>query len=137
MIAVTLFLTLRANARSIFVSAAVFCLGLFLLLTDVHERYWFPTLALMLLAAVLDEDVDRLGRLFMWLSLTFLFNLVTISPFTALFGTNLIVESIDSPLILALKILSPAAVLINMLILVLLIFRLKLPPAQSAVEPGS
>jgi Gpi18-like mannosyltransferase len=125
LIAMTLLLTWRTGARSIFVSAAVLCLGLFMLLTDIHERYLFPTLALLLLAAMLAERAEGLGRLFVGLSLTFLFNLITIAPFTPLLGSNLIAASIDSPLILMLKILALCAAVINLYILMVLIWRLK------------
>jgi len=119
-------LMLSRRRTSLFVAAAVLSLGLFMLLTQMHERYMFPVLAFLLLAAgsqvcpSLDGVEIRFpgvpgfpGRWFtrktgLWwaygvLSLTFLYNLVTIaSPVPALW-TNLVAPQPDSSLVLALR----------------------------------
>jgi Gpi18-like mannosyltransferase len=116
----------RSRARSIFLAGAILSLGLFVLFIDIHERYLFPAIALSLLAAVNDP---RLRLVYGLLSLTFLFNLITIAPFTSALGSNLVAAPIDSPLVLALKILSLGMAALNVLILITLMLRLKRTPA--------
>lgn len=74
--------------RTYYLASATLALGLFLLLTQIHERYLFPTLALVALAAI---TVPRLRVLYVIVTLTFFFNLVTIAPFADWLGTNLVV----------------------------------------------
>ena len=94
-------------------AAAVLCLAMYVLLAQVRERYLFPVPALLLLAAAqraprparAATEAARSPRFRMpglwWayglLSLTFLFNLVTIAPFTTALGQNLIVTPADTP----------------------------------------
>ena len=68
-------------------AAAALSLGVFMLLSEVHERYMFPALAFLLMASVQSK---RMWLAYGVLSATFLFNLVTVSPFTSLLGTNLV-----------------------------------------------
>jgi hypothetical protein len=96
-------LTLRRRRRAA-VAAAALSLGMFMLLTHVAERYMFPALAFLLLAAAertaqpgaaSEEDRSRLWWAFAILSLTFLFNVVTVAPFTPALGINLIAAPLD------------------------------------------
>ncbi len=115
--------------------AALLSMGLFMLFTEVHERYLFPTLAFLLLgaaqsrAAPVASETPRhpiaQGRSLWWaygvLSVTFLFNLVTVAPFTPALGTNLIAAPVDSMRTLILKGLSVLAAAINTVVLAWLV----------------
>ncbi|HLF28103.1 MAG TPA: hypothetical protein VJG32_17365 [Anaerolineae bacterium] len=120
-------LTWRQRARSLALPAALLCISLFMLLTEVHERHLFPALALLLLTVARQPDLNALlERRSLWrayglLSLTFLFNLVTVAPFTPLLGTNLIAAPIDSPGVLMLKALSVLVAAVNLILFAWLI----------------
>lgn len=87
-----------------FVAAAALALGMFTLLTQMHERHMFPALPFLLLAAAshpLRPKGARRGLSALWrpeigwwdygiLSFTFFFNLVTIASFMPSVVTNLI-----------------------------------------------
>jgi dolichyl-phosphate-mannose-protein mannosyltransferase len=119
--AVVLVLALRAG-RSPALAAACLALGLFVLSVQMHERYMFPALALLLLACA-----DAQGRLvpacFAALSLTFLYNLVTIATFAPWLGINLIVAP-GSPRTSLLRALALGAAFVNVLVLGALTFAL-------------
>lgn len=109
----------RQRARSLMLPSALTAMSLFMLLTNVHERYLFPTLAFLLLAASGSPEFDAIirRRTVLWvyglLSATFLFNLITIAPFTPLLGTNLVAASVDSTRTLILKGVSLLAAALN------------------------
>jgi hypothetical protein len=99
--------------------AAVLALGLFVLLTEVHERFMFPILALLLLAAGHAHAARpaRLGWVYAALSLTFAFNLVSIAPFSPLPAMNLVAAQGDSPGLFALRALALGCAALNVALL--------------------
>lgn len=111
--------------RNFFLTAATLALGAFMLLTQVHERYLFPTLALLALASI---SQPRLWFMYGLLTLTFLYNLITIAPFTPLLGSNLIAwqdpASIVPPWAALLQGLSLGAAGLNILALAWLVVEL-------------
>jgi hypothetical protein len=108
---VILYLMWRAAEPPIVLAAAAACFSFFLLATEVHERYLFPTIGLVLMAAA---EKSRLWWMYSLLSLTFLFNLVTIMPFTPLLGTNLVAPQTITPTVSALKAIALAASALNL-----------------------
>jgi hypothetical protein len=103
----TLVITWRRPGRDA-LAAAVLSLAMYVLLAQVRERYLFPVPALLLLAAAQHTPAPaartrpRLRMPGLWwayglLSLTFLFNLLTIAPFTTALGQNLIVTPAGTP----------------------------------------
>ncbi len=130
----------RQKGELLAVPAALLSAGLFMLLTDVHERYLFPALAFLLLGAVGWDGHPRdpaskrpgLWSAYSVLSLTFLFNLVTIAPFTPALGTNLVaIQPPYSARDLVLKALSLLAAAANTLVLAWLVTKLAREPANS------
>lgn len=116
-VAFVVILIWRRQRVPLTVAAALLSLGLFMLLTQIRERYLFPALPFLLLGASGEEtgpslrehSGGRSGRRtgLLWaygiLSLTFFYNLVTIaSPVPALW-TNLVAPQPDSGLVLALR----------------------------------
>jgi Gpi18-like mannosyltransferase len=104
--------------------AAALSLGLFVLMTQMHERHLFPALVFLLLAAAQytgDGTLSPIWRRAMWwayglLSLSFLFNLLTIAPFTMALGGNLVANILagdSSEITAVLRWLSVVAALIN------------------------
>lgn len=117
--------------------AALLSLGFFLLMPEVHERYLFPALAFALLAATAQAPLSReWGCVYVLLSLTCLFNLITVAPFTPALGTNLIAAPVDSPKVLALRGLALLAATMNTLILAWIAIRLAGPrPGAAGRQP--
>jgi Gpi18-like mannosyltransferase len=122
-------LALRRDG-SLAVAAATLTLGLFMLATHMRERYMFPALALLLLGAAERAGGPRptagaassaLWWAFGALSLTFLFNLVTIAPFTPALGTNLVAAPADALITVTLKRLALIAAGINLTVLIWLV----------------
>jgi Gpi18-like mannosyltransferase len=115
--------------------AAILNLAMFVLLTQMHERHVFAALAFLLMAAAQytgDGTVAPVWRRGLWwayglLSATFLFNLLTISPFTSLLGGNLVADLLagdESTRVLALRWVSVAAALLNIGLLAWLVLTL-------------
>jgi hypothetical protein len=117
-----LVLVWRDRARNLALPAAVLALGMFNLLTEIHERFLFPSVALLALAsaAAARESSPRLGWAYAALSATFLFNLVTIAPFTPVWGGNLVALQAQTPIAQALKALALLAAAVNLLVMVAL-----------------
>jgi len=90
-------------------AAACLALGLYVLATEIHERFMFPALALLLVAAA---EIPALLAPYAVLSATFAYNLVTIAPFASWLGINLIVAP-DSPRTSWLRGLAIAAAALN------------------------
>ncbi len=118
----------RRNAPlALALAAGVLCLGYFMLLPQVHERYLFPALPFLLLAAAQSDG--SAGQRGLWwafaaLSATFLFNLVTIaSPLPSLW-VNLIAPQPATPLVEALRALTLVAAAVNLAVLVGLVVAL-------------
>jgi hypothetical protein len=107
--------------------AAILSLGLFMLLTQAHERYLFPVLAFVLLAAGLGAVEGRTPG-YWWeygvLSLGFLFNLVTIAPFTPSLVTNLITVDATSPKLVVLKIAALVVAVAGLVVLASLLAKM-------------
>lgn len=123
----------RQRARAPAVPAAVLSMGLFMLLTEIHERYMFPVLAFLLMSTAEHQftglEAISWRRHLRWvygvLSLTFLFNLVTIAVPTPILGTSLV--TIQPPYTVGesvLKGLALLAAVVNMLALAWLILNL-------------
>lgn len=117
----------RQRGRAVGVPAALLNLGMFVLLTQGHERYMLSTLPFVLLAAAgwdgrpegsLAPRPIGLGNPGLWwaygaLSLTFLFNLVTIASFAPTLWINLVVPQPATLLVRVLKGLSLVAAAAN------------------------
>lgn len=109
------------RARDSVLGAALTSFGLFMLPTEVHERFLFPVIALLMLAwasSVVQSDRARtrvyaivLGVL----SLTFSFNLLTIAQPYFIASLNLVAQPIDSVWVWILKFLAQSAALVNLL----------------------
>ncbi|MEP7198708.1 MAG: hypothetical protein ABI874_02715 [Chloroflexota bacterium] len=115
----------RRRASALAVAAALLNMGLFMFLTEVHERYLFPTIAFALLAAVgWDEPhANTLQRarwlMFALLTLTFLFNLMSIaSPAPSLWTNVVATQPPYTTLILILKGLALVVAAINCVVFV-------------------
>ncbi len=99
----------RQGARWLALPAALLGMGLFMLLTEIHERYLFPVLVFLLLAAIRGEGQAargwnrRLVLVYGLLSVTFLFNLVTIAPPPGTLGINLVEVGAETGFVAALK----------------------------------
>ncbi len=100
----------RAASPPIALAGAAAAMAFFLFAPEVHERYLFPALGLTLLAAATRV---RLGWVYALLAVTFLFNLVTIVPFTALLGSNLVAPQEVTAVIAALKVLALSTAALN------------------------
>ncbi|HZQ06701.1 MAG TPA: hypothetical protein VFD70_08985 [Anaerolineae bacterium] len=128
-----LVMVLYIKHRKAFLTAAGLSLGLYMLPTQIHERYMFPVLAFIALAAISDP---RLWLVYGLLSATFFFNLVTIAPFSPILGTNLITMDVTSPWIAFLKAVALLAAAINLLVLGWLVLRLaRTEPQPELVKP--
>jgi hypothetical protein len=121
----------RRRLASPALAAALLALGLFVLLTEVHERFMFPTLALLLLALGRAARPARLGWAYAALSLTFAFNLVTVGPFSPLPTFNLVAAQGNTPGLLALKALALACAALNVAMLAWLVVALARPQTSS------
>jgi dolichyl-phosphate-mannose-protein mannosyltransferase len=109
--------------RDLTLAAALTSFGLFMLPTEVHERFLFPVIALLLMAVTQDatrESNFRQTRFlvyaFLLVSLTFSFNLITIAQpsFIALF--NLVAQPTDSVFIYVLKELALGVAALNLIV---------------------
>jgi Gpi18-like mannosyltransferase len=137
-------------------AAAVLCLAMYVLLAQVRERYLFPVPALLLLAAAqrapspaaATREGGRGRRRRMpglwWayglISLTFLFNLVTIAPFTTALGPNLIVTPADTPFLAFRWEVALLVAALNLCILIALVIDLarnRNAPAPAVLEPAT
>jgi hypothetical protein len=132
--------------------AAVLALGLFNLLTDIHERFLYTALPMLLLAAsgapapgksgprAKSEDKvpcrswtgERWPVISAWayaaLTLTFAFNLVTIAPLHPALGTNLVAAAGNEPGLVTLKALALACAAFHVAALAALMGVLVLTP---------
>ena len=137
-------------------AGAVLCLAMYVLLAQVRERYLFPVPALLLLAAAqrapgLEQPMRaggpsrRLRMPGLWwayglISLTFLFNLVTIAPFTTALGQNLIVTPADTPFLAFRRDVALLVAALNLAILIALVIdlaRTHHAPAPAVLEPAT
>lgn len=107
---VLLVILLALRSHTVALPAAALSLGLFMLPTQIHERFMFPVLALL---AVASATAPRLWLAYGVLSATFFFNLITVAPFTDLLGTNLVAADASSINIVILKFLSILTAAIN------------------------
>lgn len=112
--------------RLYYLAAAALALGMFMLLTQIHERYLFPALALVALAWIM---VPRLWLLYLILTVTCFFNLITIAPFTDLLGTNLVAAEPTTITVMLLKRLAVLVAAVNVGALVWIALEL-LPPLR-------
>jgi Gpi18-like mannosyltransferase len=119
--------------RAVFLTAAALVLGLYMLLTQMHERYMFPVLAMLALASV---SQPRLWLLYAVLSLSFFFNLVTIAPFTPLLGDNLVATQVPSPTGVFLKTVALVCAAINVLALIAIVVALARSRSTGILSPS-
>jgi Gpi18-like mannosyltransferase len=82
----------RQTAPSLYLAAATLWLGLAVLLTQTHERYFHPVLPLLLLAPELYATRSRLWLVWTALTLAYAYNLITVLPFDGFPGPSLIAE---------------------------------------------
>lgn len=107
--------------QAVALAAALSSLMLYLVSTQVHERFLFPVLALLLLTAAQATPCSSCAStrvLVYWfayalLSVTFCFNLITIAQPYFVLQFNLIAQPIDSIPILVLKTLALLVALIH------------------------
>lgn len=106
-------------------AAALTSFGFFMLPTEVHERFLFPVIALLLMAvaqnAIRETNYRRTRILvyaFLLISLTFSFNLITIAQPSFIAFFNLVAQPIDSVPVLVLKALALAAAALNLILFV-------------------
>ena len=99
----------RSSQQPLALAAALASFALFLFAPEVHERYLFPTLAFLILAAAQAQSHARLHRLarvywlgYIILSVTFFFNLVTVAQPFFIPSFNLITASNISLTLIAL-----------------------------------
>jgi Gpi18-like mannosyltransferase len=83
----TILIVKRREQVALPIAAVFLSLAAFLFLTDMRERYLFPVLPLLLWSA---NQQRRLLWLYLILTITWLFNLVTIASFAPEFWTNLV-----------------------------------------------
>ena len=128
---VILILATRWN-RDPVLAAGALTLGMFMLLTQMHERHMLPALPFVLLAAAgyshrrLDVHRRSVALLLSppgwWdyavLSLTFFFNVVTIASFAPAFVTNLVAADAVSTRVQLLKGAALVAAALNTIVLV-------------------
>jgi hypothetical protein len=149
-----LLITWRRPGRAA-LAAAVLCLAMYVLLAQVRERYLFPVPALLLLAAADRPPAPeraatagtrpRLRMPGLWwayglLSLTFLFNLITIAPFTTALGENPIVTPAGTPFLAFRQAVALLVAAVHVGILMALVVDLARPrpaPAPGAREPAT
>lgn len=89
---VVLGLVWRRKGQPLFTAAALLFMLLFMLPTDVHERYLFPVLPFLLLAAYFERSRPLFLALYLFISLAFCFNLLTVASPVWLFSGNLVVN---------------------------------------------
>lgn len=131
----SIFITwLLTRRRAVFLTAAALALGLYMLLTQMHERYMFPVLALLALAGILQP---RLWLLYLMLSITFFFNLITIAPFTPLLGTNLVAAQVTSPTVALLKTLALVCAALNVVGLIAIVLALVRTKPSPILAPSA
>ncbi len=113
----------RKRASDLTLAAALTSFGLFLLPTQVHERFLLPVIALLLLAAaqsaIKATNITRTRMLvgaFLLVSLTFCFNLITIAQPNFVAPFNLIAQPTDSSWIFVLKKLALSAAALNLIV---------------------
>ncbi|MCA1553733.1 MAG: hypothetical protein LC737_05080, partial [Chloroflexi bacterium] len=121
------------RSRNAALPAALLSFGLFMLLTQIHERFMFPVLALLALASA---TTPRLWIVYGVLSATFFFNLVTIAPFTDLLGINLVAAEVLSFKVALLKFLSVLTAAVNMCALLALTYTLGATAFSRSRESG-
>jgi Gpi18-like mannosyltransferase len=122
----------RKTNQSLAIAAAMLTLSMFLVLTQMHERHAYPALAFLAWGAAeytlqhkggeTGGHVLRGGHVTVWwiyglLTLTILFNVVTIVPFSSALMTSLVVEDVDSVQWVILKGMSLVVAAINIAIL--------------------
>ena len=117
-------LTLR-RGNGVILAAATLSLGMFMLLTQMRERYLVPVVALLLLVAA-QQTARRTrgarGHLGTWwdyglISLSLLFNVVTIGSFAPSLFTNVVAAEPESARILVLKGISLVVAAANLVVL--------------------
>jgi Gpi18-like mannosyltransferase len=81
-----------SRGASLFLSAATLWLGLAVLLTQTHERYFHPVIPLLLLAPELYVPRSRLWLVWVAVSLAYAYNLITVLPFDDFPGPSLIAQ---------------------------------------------
>ncbi|MBI1800839.1 MAG: hypothetical protein HYR71_04335 [Chloroflexi bacterium] len=97
-----------------------------MLLTQMHERYLFPVIPLLLLSAV-EQDAESdaawgaqkpwpIAWVYLVLSLTFFFNLISTASFVPSRWISIVVPQPLSPLVVVLKALSFVAAIVNVLV---------------------
>jgi Gpi18-like mannosyltransferase len=112
----------RARRMRLALSAALYCLAFFVLMVGVRERYLFPVQALLLLAQAEagESETDRrnLWILYVVLSVTSLFNLVTVASFNHQWWINILAAQPETPFVRALRIIGLAAAAVNTIVTV-------------------
>lgn len=116
----------RNRGTSLALAAALLSLAVYLFLTEAHERFLFPALGFLLLAAADRAGSSRrLWYAYALLSLTFLFNLISVASFAPELWTNIIaVQPPYSGLIATLKTLALGAAATNLAVFGLLMVEL-------------
>lgn len=127
----------RKVTESLAMTAAMLTLSLFLVMTQMHERHAYPTLAFLAWGAAErmaeqgNDETDRRvihgSHVHIWwiyglLTLTSLFNMITIVPFGDLLNTSLVVEEVNSSRWVILKGISLVVAGVNIALLVWLLW---------------
>jgi hypothetical protein len=117
----------RRQAPSLYLSAATLWLGLAVLLTQTHERYFHPVLPLLLLAPELYAPRSRLWLVWVAVTLAYAYNLITVLPFNGFPGPSLIAEPGGGTRVLVLRAVSLLAAATFLLSLLALALHLRSP----------
>ncbi len=117
--------------------AAALTLSMFVVLTQMHERHAYPALAFLAWGAaeetanrrsdVQDGRVEPARNISTWwiygvLTLTMLYNIITILPFSDALGPSIVVQDVHSPRWVILKRISFVAAALNIVLLLWLIW---------------
>jgi hypothetical protein len=119
----------RQRRSSVFLAGATLWLGLAVLLTQTHERYFHPVLPLLLLAPEILRD-RRLWLVWVLVSLAYFYNLITVLPFDGFPGPSLIAETGGGMRVLLLRAVSLVAAAALLASLGLLAARLRWASAR-------
>jgi Gpi18-like mannosyltransferase len=121
------------RGASLYLAAATLWLGLAVLLTQTHERYFHPVLALLLLAPELYVARSRLWLVWLAVTLAYAYNLITVLPFNDFPGPGLIAQPDGGLRVLVLRMGSLVAAATFLAALAILAARLR----QRADEPDT
>jgi hypothetical protein len=124
-------LSRRGRRPSLYLCAATLWLGLAVLLTQTHERYFHPVLPLLLLAPELYAARSRLWLVWTAVSLAYAYNLITVLPFDGFPGPSLIADPGSGLRVRALRLGSLLAAATFLACLGVLALRLRRPAREA------